>query len=363
MPQANCTRTGLSPRLLLLASCLVLAGSASLVVGSARLQAGPRPESVANRPKLAVLVVFDQLRGDYPARWRSLFGEGGFERLLTEGAWFAECHYPYASTVTGAGHASMGTGVTPRVHGVIGNDWFDRAQGSKVYCATLGDRYQRVPSRAAGSGGRGGSPERLLVPALGDGIKQRDPPGKVVAMSLKDRGGVLIAGHRADAVYWFDDADGQFVTSTFYRAAPHDWAKAFNDRRVPDRWFGTQWERLRPDVDYTAHAGPDVGPGEGSGVEQGVAFPHSMSGGMTEPGPRSYQALYNSPFGNDLLWEFAKVAAQRGERARAETWRLHVSELKAALEREGWDGEWYRRAYFDDGTPLGSAADPECRID
>ncbi len=68
-------------------------------------------------------------------------------------------------------------------------------------------------------------------------------------------------------------------------------------------------------------------------------------------------------FLHTVLWEFAKVAVQRGERARAETWRLHVSALKAAIERDGWDGEWYRRAYFDDGTPLGSAADPECRID
>jgi cyclic beta-1,2-glucan synthetase len=68
-------------------------------------------------------------------------------------------------------------------------------------------------------------------------------------------------------------------------------------------------------------------------------------------------------FLHTVLWEFAKVAAQRGERARAETWRLHVSGLKVAIERNGWDGEWYRRAYFDDGTPLGSAADPECRID
>ncbi len=68
-------------------------------------------------------------------------------------------------------------------------------------------------------------------------------------------------------------------------------------------------------------------------------------------------------FLHTLLWEFAKVAAARGEHNRAETWRLHVSALKAALEREAWDGEWYRRAYFDDGTPLGSATNPECRID
>ena len=68
-------------------------------------------------------------------------------------------------------------------------------------------------------------------------------------------------------------------------------------------------------------------------------------------------------FLHTVLWEFAKVAAQRGEHGRAETWRLHVSALKAAIERDGWDGEWYRRAYFDDGTPLGSAGDSECRID
>jgi cyclic beta-1,2-glucan synthetase len=68
-------------------------------------------------------------------------------------------------------------------------------------------------------------------------------------------------------------------------------------------------------------------------------------------------------FLHTILWEFAKVADSRGEHQRAETWRLHVSALKAALERDGWDGEWYRRAYFDDGTPLGSKLNDECRID
>jgi cyclic beta-1,2-glucan synthetase len=68
-------------------------------------------------------------------------------------------------------------------------------------------------------------------------------------------------------------------------------------------------------------------------------------------------------FLHTILWEFSKIADSRGEHERAEAWRLHVSALKAALEREGWDGEWYRRAYFDDGTPLGSAENAECRID
>jgi cyclic beta-1,2-glucan synthetase len=68
-------------------------------------------------------------------------------------------------------------------------------------------------------------------------------------------------------------------------------------------------------------------------------------------------------FLHTILWEFAKVADLRGEHERAEAWRLHVSALKAALERDGWDGEWYRRAYFDDGTPVGSAGSAECKID
>ena len=68
-------------------------------------------------------------------------------------------------------------------------------------------------------------------------------------------------------------------------------------------------------------------------------------------------------FLHTMLWEFAKIAEARGERQRAENWRLHVTGLKAALEREAGMANGIARAYFDDGTPLGSAQDPQCRID
>ncbi|MGE5275853.1 MAG: GH36-type glycosyl hydrolase domain-containing protein [Acidobacteriota bacterium] len=63
------------------------------------------------------------------------------------------------------------------------------------------------------------------------------------------------------------------------------------------------------------------------------------------------------------LVEFAALAARRGESERASAWLGHAASLKSALDREGWDGDWYRRAFFDDGTPLGSATNDECRID
>jgi cyclic beta-1,2-glucan glucanotransferase len=68
-------------------------------------------------------------------------------------------------------------------------------------------------------------------------------------------------------------------------------------------------------------------------------------------------------FLHPLLVQFAPIAEARGERERAESWRRHAADLKTALEKAGWDGEWYRRAYFDDGTPVGSAESEECRID
>lgn len=75
------------------------------------------------------------------------------------------------------------------------------------------------------------------------------------------------------------------------------------------------------------------------------------------------ESVWLAWFLHAVLCQFAPVAAGRGELTRAERWRTHAVLLKEALEKEAWDGAWYRRAYYDDGTPLGSAANTECRID
>src|SRR5262245_1364737 len=144
--------------------------------------------AAAGPPRLAVLIVFDQMRGDYPQRWRDLFEDGGFRRLTAEGAWFAHCHYPYAGTSTGPGHSSLLTGCSPDRHGCVGNLWYDRAAGEPAYCAGS-PRYDRLPppekakeepkeekkdddkkddeKKPKGSG----APVRLLAPTLADVLK------------------------------------------------------------------------------------------------------------------------------------------------------------------------------------------------
>jgi arylsulfatase A-like enzyme len=290
--------------------------AALIGISLACVAAGFAADPPSAKPKLLVLVVFDQFRGDYLARWDQLFADDGFRRLDRDGAWFTNCHYPYAVTMTGPGHASLGTGCSPDRHGIITNDWYDRAVGESVYCATT-DRYQTVstspmpePKTAAERKKEkvGGTPDRMKVATFAETLK--DATGgrsKVVAVSLKDRSAVMPGGRKADACYWFEDRIGDFVTSTFYRDRPHDWVNAFNRTRPADRWFDVPWTKLRTDIDYARFSGPDDIAAEGTGVakKQGRTFPHPMNAGLSKPGRDYWDTVVTSPFGNELLLDFA----------------------------------------------------------
>jgi Type I phosphodiesterase / nucleotide pyrophosphatase len=280
----------------------------------------------AEKPRLIVLVVFDQLRGDYLTRWDSLFGEGGFHRLEKDGAWFQNCHYAYSDTVTAAGHASLATGAMPRTHGIIGNEWFDRTADSSVYCVTS-ERYERVPPRFGGDSveadtkkPKGVSPDRLLAPTLADALKEATGgKGRVVALSLKDRSAVLPGGRRPDACYWLDVVNGEFITSTYYRDRLHPWVAEFNRSAAVDTWMGKKWMRLRTELDYEKYSGPDDVVGEGT-LLFGRTFPHSLGGGGAITIKAAYYgSLYNSPFGNDVLLGLAQRAIEAEKLGSRET--------------------------------------------
>jgi predicted AlkP superfamily pyrophosphatase or phosphodiesterase len=276
----------------------------------------PKPEpAFPEKPRLAVLVFFDQLRGDYLTRWDELFGQGGFHRLEQEGAWFQNCHYPYSDTVTGAGHASVVAGCSPNVHGIIGNDWFDRQAGVVVNCVGS-ERYERVPPRTrivsldkVVKKPVGVSPERLLAPTLADALREATGGrGRVVSLSLKDRSAVLPGGRRPDACYWLDTTHGEFVTSTYYRDRPHPWVEEFNRSRVLDAWVDKDWTRQRPELNYEACSGPDDEAGEGTPLLSRT-FPHPLGIlGTDKLKAAYYGALFTSPFGNDVLLELARRA-------------------------------------------------------
>lgn len=291
-----------------------------LVYPSYVLPQEPPPRSKA---RLAVLLVFDQMAAQYLEEWQELFDPDGFTRLLREGTVFRNCHYPYSDTVTAAGHASIVTGCSPRIHGIVGNDWHDRRVGKDIYCVET-DRYALVPPPKEKTSGKRGNvpaaPHALLAPTVGDALKAATGgKGRVVSLSLKDRSAVIPGGQHPDVCYWMAPTTGDFITSTWYRGTPHPWIASFNSGRPVDRWFKRDWVRLLPDLDYARFSGPDNGPGEGKGIKQGTTFPHPTTGGLEQPGKEYFDAVYTSPFGNDLLMELATQAIQVEQLGKDET--------------------------------------------
>jgi hypothetical protein len=273
-------------------------------------------DAVVGKPmvKLAVLVVFDQMRGDFLDRWKNLYTANGFNRMTSAGTHFTNCHYPYGITSTGPGHASMLTGCSPDRHGITNNDWFDRATATKQYCAGS-ERYAFVPAKPVSptstvaskseSTKVAGCPVPMLSPTVGDVLKKATGgKGRAFGLSLKDRSAVLPAGHAADGAYWFD---GRIVTSTYYRDTVHSWIAELNRSKIMDQWFEKPWTKLHPDWDYTQFSGPDDGLGETKTPGRGITFPHSMTGGLTNIGKEYYEQVANSPYGNDLVLAMAKA--------------------------------------------------------
>jgi hypothetical protein len=250
-------------------------------------------------PRLVVLVVFDQMRGDYLKRWEELYGEGGFKRLMTESAWFTDCHYPYASTLTAPGHAALSTGCAPDKSGIVANDWYCRAEARTISSVTPPPEKER----------EGLGPHRLKQETVGDSLLGATKgKAKVVSLSIKERAAILLAALRAQVCYWFSTRNGQFVTSPHYREEPHGWVKQFNQERLADAWLGKEWLRLQPTLDYGKFSGPDDFAAEGVGYEQGRTFPHPFVKGKDAKKPTFYDAVTNSPAGGDLLLALAKRA-------------------------------------------------------
>ena len=256
------------------------------------------------RPKLVVGIVVDQMRYDYLYRYYDKYTQGGFRRLMQEGFNCRNNHYHYAATYTGPGHAHIYSGSTPALSGIVSNEWFDQGLGRPVYCTE--DSTVQTVGNAFTTGKM--SPRNLLVTTVTDQLKLVSPASKVVGIALKDRGAILPAGHAANAAYWFDSRDGNWISSTFYMKDLPQWAKEFNNRQMAAGYMNQKWETLLPLDQYT-ESDPDDGPYEVSlpGEEKPV-FPHSFA---ADRGGK-YEVLRTTPFGDLITKEFA-LAALKGE--------------------------------------------------
>src|SRR3977135_132857 len=162
----------------------------------------PKASKAPARPKLVVLLVVDQMRGDYVDKFLGQW-TGGLRRLVEEGAWFRDAAYPYAATETCVGHATISTGAFPASHAMVANQWWDRESQKMVTCTA--DPSAKNSGYAGVSAKGGDSAWRMEVPAFAEELKfQTNGATRVVTFSLKARAAITMGGHKADAVTWAD---------------------------------------------------------------------------------------------------------------------------------------------------------------
>jgi len=264
------------------------------------------------KPRLVIQITVDQLASSLIERQASKFEEGGFRRLMDQGAWFPNTRHAHAHTQTVVGHTTLATGTYPASHGMIGNEWYSRQDGQVIYSVGSEDR---VVCGLTPENSTGASPTRILVDTFGDDLHQAtDGKAKIFSVSGKDRSAVAMGGKTGTA-FWYDPAAQGFVTSDAYLAACPDWVAAWQgapETPTAARYLGQQWTLSRPESDY--QFGPQNTYEMGTPAENNMAglaldgqifpfnrnFPHEYTeGGLY------YQALTLTPGMDELISDFA----------------------------------------------------------
>jgi predicted AlkP superfamily pyrophosphatase or phosphodiesterase len=188
------------------------------------------------KPKLVVILVLDQFRGDYLDRFRADFKTpNGFNLFLKRGAYFPECYYDYANTMTAPGHSTIATGAYTNGHNIAVNDWWDLSRSTKHQFSSVDD--PDYPLVGASSGAESGaSPRNELASTLGDEVVLgTGGKARLFGVSLKDRAAILTSGHAAQGAYWIDHSTGHFESSQYYMKTLPAWVIQFNSKGRPEQ--------------------------------------------------------------------------------------------------------------------------------
>ncbi|MDP9339975.1 MAG: alkaline phosphatase family protein [Acidobacteriota bacterium] len=291
---------------------------------SGKIPSNPRKTSSAAarnsvRPKLVVVLVVDQMRGDYVDKFQYQW-TGGLKRLINEGAWFRDAAYPYASTETCVGHSTISTGAFPAAHGMVTNEWWDREQQKNVTCTSdsnvkniaygsatvpAGTTTEAAPLPGAAAA-PGDSAAKMLIPSFAEELKFQTGEGtRIVTMSLKARAAITMAGHQGDAVTWFDGLTGSWITSSAYPQA--SFVAEFVKAHPVAADYGKTWSLLFP---ASAYFYDRVAFGAGPPAGYGNEFPHILHGNPPSKtaDPSFYFQWSTSPYAETYLEQLAEAA-------------------------------------------------------
>lgn len=260
---------------------------------------GCSASSENKKPKLVVAIVIDQMRYDFLENLSHRYSDNGFNRLVNDGFNCKNNFYNYVPTVTGPGHSSISTGSTPKTHGIVGNNWYDRERKHSIYC-TDDSNYNNVGGDDY-SGNK--SPNNLLVETFADINKMSNNKSKTISIAIKDRGSILMGGKKADAAYWYYGKErAQWITSTFYMNQIPDWVKEFNKEDNLEKYL-EDWNTLKDISTYENHEIDNNSFEKLFKGKDNSAFPYDIKSLMKHND--CFDMIKETPYGNTMTTDFA----------------------------------------------------------
>ena len=261
---------------------------------------GYSASSENKKPKLVVAIVIDQMRYDFLENLSHRYSDNGFNRLVNEGFNCKNNFFNYVPTVTGPGHSSISTGSTPKTHGIVGNNWYDRKRKRSIYC-TDDSNYNNVGGDDY-SGNK--SPNNLLVETFADINKMsNNNKSKTISIAIKDRGSILMGGKTADAAYWYYGKErAQWITSTFYMNQIPDWVKEFNKEDNLEKYL-EDWNTLKDISTYENHEIDNNSFEKLFKGKDNSAFPYDIKSLMKHND--CFDMIKETPYGNTMTTDFA----------------------------------------------------------
>lgn len=256
---------------------------------------------LAKKPKLIVNIVVEQMRYELLQRYMNKFTDEGFKKLINGGSVCENAVYDYLITESAPGYATIATGTAPSGHGIVSNVWYNRLKEKKIYCV----EDNALPNSLPLFNNQKYSPHYLFGSTFSDELKIASyMQSKVIGVALKDFAGILMSGHLADEVYWFDDETAYWTSSSFYTDSLKDWVNRFNEKQIMDVYLSRTWNTLLPLNEYKESLA-DRNDYEYGFDEDEVVFPHDLKK-LTQKYGKSI--IKYTPYGNTYTKDFAIAA-------------------------------------------------------
>lgn len=256
--------------------------------------------SAAERPRLLVNIVVSGMRADDLVRYNKNFSNGGFNRLINNGAYYTNASYDYMQTTTPVSLATLATGAMPSTHGVVADSWFDYVGNKRV--SLIDDSKEKSVNYSGDAVGY--SPRQLVAETISDAMIQSDSTSKVATIAIEPLSAIVTAGHSGE-VYWMETLQTDWTTSSYYTQELPAWITQYNQTEKNLDFLTKRWNAL---LEYDNYLNSRVACIEGLKSKQNKRIDHIEEDAATinKIFSDEYEQMCYTPTGNSALLAFAK---------------------------------------------------------